>query len=280
MEILEAFDLTGTLRGAAELAGCDHKTVAHWVRAREEAGGGLPVAVRPRPRVDAFAEKIEEWVDRSRGRIRADVAHQRLVAMGYLGSERTTRRAVAAAKRRWRAEHGRRYAAVDGRAGAVDAVGLRRRPEGRRPLDGAVLRVAGVVALPRDRSAVGSDDAVGGDGARSRVAGVRRRADLRADRQRADGVDRPRLRDGGAQPADRLGRPPLRADDRELRAGRPAVQGRLGGDGPDRQGRSGPDRAQPARRIRGLRRSSRPRASSSASASTRASTGSRGARRR
>ena len=108
MEILEAFDLTGTLRGAAELAGCDHKTVAHWVRARDEAGGGLPVAVRRRPRVDAFAEKIEEWVDRSRGRIRADVCHQRLLAMGYLGSERTTRRAVAQAKRRWRAEHGRR----------------------------------------------------------------------------------------------------------------------------------------------------------------------------
>jgi transposase len=108
MEILEAFDLTGTLRGAAELAGCDHKTVAHWVTARDEAGGGLPVSVRPRPRVDAFAVKIEEWVDRSRGRIRADVAHQRLVAMGYMGSARTTRRAVAAAKRRWRAEHGRR----------------------------------------------------------------------------------------------------------------------------------------------------------------------------
>src|SRR3954464_8100179 len=108
MEILEAFDLTGTLRGAAELAGCDHKTVAHWVRARDDAGGGLPVHVRPRPQVDAFAAKIEEWVDRSRGRIRADVAHPRLVAMGYLGSERTTRRAVADAKRRWRAEHGRR----------------------------------------------------------------------------------------------------------------------------------------------------------------------------
>ena len=108
MEILEAFDLAGTLRGAAELAGCDHKTVAHWVRARDEAGGGLPVSVRPRPRVDGFAEKVEEWVDRSRGKIRADVAHQRLVAMGYLGSERTTRRAVADAKRGWRAEHGRR----------------------------------------------------------------------------------------------------------------------------------------------------------------------------
>jgi hypothetical protein len=49
MEILEAFDLTGTLRGAAELAGCDHKTVGHWVRAREEDGGGLPVPVRPLP---------------------------------------------------------------------------------------------------------------------------------------------------------------------------------------------------------------------------------------
>jgi hypothetical protein len=107
MEILEAFDLAGTLRGAAELVGCDHKTGAHWVRQRERAGGGLPVAIRPRPRVDAFAEKIDEWVDRSRGRIRADVAHQRLVAMGYVGSERTTRRAVAEAKRRWRAEHGR-----------------------------------------------------------------------------------------------------------------------------------------------------------------------------
>jgi transposase len=108
MEILEAYDLTGSLRAAAELAGCDHKTVERWVRAREEAGGGLAVSVRPRPRVDAFAGKIEEWVDRSRGKIRADKAHERLVAMGYMGSERTTRRAVAAAKRRWRQEHGRR----------------------------------------------------------------------------------------------------------------------------------------------------------------------------
>jgi transposase len=108
MEILEAFDLAGTLRGAAELAGCDHKTVAHWVAAREAAGGGLPVGVRARPRVDGFAVKIEEWVDRSRGKIRADRAHERLVAMGYLGSERTTRRAVARAKRQWRVEHGRR----------------------------------------------------------------------------------------------------------------------------------------------------------------------------
>ena len=108
MEILEAFDATGSLRKAAELVGCDHKTIGHWVRARDAAGGGRPVAVRARPRVDAFAEKIEEWVERSRGKVRADVAHQRLVAMGYEGSERTTRRAVAEAKRRYRQAHGRR----------------------------------------------------------------------------------------------------------------------------------------------------------------------------
>jgi transposase len=108
MEILEAYDLTGSLRRAAVLAGCDHKTVARLVAAREAAGGGLPERERRRPLVDPFAGKIEELVDRSRGRIGADRAHSKLVATGYQGSERTTRRAVAEAKRRWRQKHGRR----------------------------------------------------------------------------------------------------------------------------------------------------------------------------
>jgi transposase len=108
MEILEAYDLTGTLRGAAALAGCDHKTVARLVAARDAAGGGLPVRARSRPLVDPFSEKIDELVDRSRARIRADKAHGVLVAMGFEGSYRTTRRAVAEAKRRWRQRHGRR----------------------------------------------------------------------------------------------------------------------------------------------------------------------------
>jgi transposase len=108
MEILEAYDLTGSFRQAAVLAGCDHKTVARLVAAREVAGGGLPERERRRPLVDPFEAKIEELVDRSRGRIGADQAHSKLVAMGYQGSERTTRRAVAEAKRRWRQRHGRR----------------------------------------------------------------------------------------------------------------------------------------------------------------------------
>jgi len=35
MNILEAYDLTGSLRDAAELAGCSHHTVARYVRARD-----------------------------------------------------------------------------------------------------------------------------------------------------------------------------------------------------------------------------------------------------
>lgn len=47
---------------------------------------------------DAFADKIAEWIGRSNGRVRADVVHDKLVAMGYSGSPRTTRRVVAALK--------------------------------------------------------------------------------------------------------------------------------------------------------------------------------------
>jgi molybdenum-dependent DNA-binding transcriptional regulator ModE len=108
MEILEAFDLTGSLRAAAELVGCDHKTVAHWVRAREAAGGGMPAAVRPR----AGGRSVRGQGRGAGGALaREDPRRQgarHAVAMGYLGSERTTRRAVAEAKRRFRREHGRR----------------------------------------------------------------------------------------------------------------------------------------------------------------------------
>jgi transposase len=108
MEILEAYDLTGSFRAAAGLVGCDHKTVAYWVRQRDEAGG-MPVVERSRPAMGkVFLAKIEELVDRSHGQIRADKAHGKLVAIGYQGSPRTTRRWVADAKRRWRRKHGRR----------------------------------------------------------------------------------------------------------------------------------------------------------------------------
>src|SRR5215207_10121961 len=106
MEILEAYDLTDSLRAAAALAGCDHKTVAHYVALR--TAGRAPLERAPRPMlIDSFLDKIEEWMDRSEGKIRADVVHDKLVAMGFAGSERTTRRAVRAARKAWWSGHRR-----------------------------------------------------------------------------------------------------------------------------------------------------------------------------
>jgi hypothetical protein len=107
MEILEAYDLTGSYRAAAKLAGCDHHTVARYVALREE--GRVAERMRAERLADPFLAKIEEWVERSHGQIGADVAHGKLLAMGYAGSERTTRRAVAVAKRAWRAGNRRVY---------------------------------------------------------------------------------------------------------------------------------------------------------------------------
>ena len=101
MNMLEAFDLTGSLRDAGELAGVSHHTVGRYVAAGE--AGAL--SDRPAARVQLIDEhlpKLEEWLERSKGRLRADVAHDKLVALGYTGSQRTTRRAVAAVKRDYR----------------------------------------------------------------------------------------------------------------------------------------------------------------------------------
>jgi len=97
MEVLEAFDLTGSYRDAAALAGCSHHTVARYVAARE-AGGQLDKAAARPQLIDGFLPKVTEWVKNSRGKIRADRAHEKLVSLGYQGSERTTRRAVREAK--------------------------------------------------------------------------------------------------------------------------------------------------------------------------------------
>lgn len=102
MEILEAYDLTGSYRAAAELAGCDHHTVARYVQLRESGQAPEQRAHRERS-IDAHMDKIEELVTRSQGRVRADVVHRRISAMGFAGGERTTRRTVAEVKERFKA---------------------------------------------------------------------------------------------------------------------------------------------------------------------------------
>jgi len=108
MEILEAFDLTRCPHSAADLAGCDPKTVTRYVGARDR--GADPNGRLRRPmQIDPYRTKIEELVERSGGRVRADVVHERLVVLGFAASERTTRRAVRSAKVAYRAGHRRTY---------------------------------------------------------------------------------------------------------------------------------------------------------------------------
>ena len=108
MEILEAFDLTRCARSAADLAGADHKTVQRYVGLRDAGRDPLEGARRARL-IDPFMEKVEELVETSKGRVRADIVHDRLRAMGYEGTERTTRRAVHKAKVGYRNGNRRTY---------------------------------------------------------------------------------------------------------------------------------------------------------------------------
>jgi len=108
MEILEAFDLTRCAWSAAELSGADAKTVQRYVGLRDAGRDPLDRARRA-GLSDPFVEKIEELVEDSKGKVRADVVHDRLRAMGYAGNERTTRRAVHKAKLAYRNGNRRTY---------------------------------------------------------------------------------------------------------------------------------------------------------------------------
>ncbi|WP_323182011.1 MULTISPECIES: IS21 family transposase [unclassified Streptomyces] len=108
MEIFEALDATECVYSAAQLAGVDPKTVRRYARMRDTGMSVDAPIIRPKL-IDPFMPKIEEWVERSQGKVRADKLHERLQLIGFTGDERTTRRAVAKAKERWQAGHRRTY---------------------------------------------------------------------------------------------------------------------------------------------------------------------------
>jgi transposase len=108
MEVLEAFDLTKSFRAAGQLTGVDHHTVANAVAARARGESVDDASIRPTV-ADDFSEKIAEWIERSGGKVRADVVHEKLLQMGYEGSERTTRRVVSALKAVHSAQNHRIY---------------------------------------------------------------------------------------------------------------------------------------------------------------------------
>jgi transposase len=102
VELIALYEELGSYRAVGALLGCDHKTVKRYVDAAGEAGQFAPALRRSRV-TDDFAGLIGERVEQTRGRITARRLMRLVRVAGYDGSERSLRRAVAAAKASWRA---------------------------------------------------------------------------------------------------------------------------------------------------------------------------------
>jgi transposase len=110
MDILAAYQQVGSFRGAAEMCGTTHRTVARVVAAHESASGAAAGAEAPRARkrnYDVVADLVTEKVARTQGRISAKRLLPVAQAAGYAGSARNFRRIVADAKAQWRRGHHR-----------------------------------------------------------------------------------------------------------------------------------------------------------------------------
>lgn len=102
MDIVNAYEATGTYRGAAALAGTTHKTVRRVIE-RQKAGAVPGRSAAPRPRAtDVVREVIEARVKETDGRISAKRLLPVVQAAGFTGSARSLRRAVHEAKTKWR----------------------------------------------------------------------------------------------------------------------------------------------------------------------------------
>src|SRR4030095_15095381 len=99
MEIVNAYALVGSYRGAAALCGTTHKTVKRVVSRRDGTERKPRRVVRHTAAVKAL---IADRVSRSDGRISAKRLRPIVEAAGYTGSARNLRRAVAAAKTNWK----------------------------------------------------------------------------------------------------------------------------------------------------------------------------------
>jgi predicted transcriptional regulator len=106
MEILEAYELMGTVTGAANLLGVSHHTVQRYLDARD---AGHPVVVRKQQSklIDPYLGEVVQMVEMTKGKIRADKVHQKIVKLGYTGCQRTTNYAVRQEKLRWQAANQR-----------------------------------------------------------------------------------------------------------------------------------------------------------------------------
>lgn len=99
MEIVNAYALVGSYRGAAALCGTTHKTVKRVVSRHDGSVRKPRQVVRNTDVVEAL---IADRVRASDGRISAKRLLPIVAAAGYTGSARNLRRAVAAAKAAWK----------------------------------------------------------------------------------------------------------------------------------------------------------------------------------
>jgi transposase len=101
MDILAAYRQVGTYRGAAEICGTTHKTVARVV-ARHEAGGAVPERQERGHNYDEVTDLVAQKVADTKGKISAKRLLPEAAAAGYAGSPRNFRRLVAEQKTLWR----------------------------------------------------------------------------------------------------------------------------------------------------------------------------------
>lgn len=98
LEIISAYQQTGSYRAAAALCGTTHKTVRRVIE--RQRAGGVRSPRPPRPKnTDAVRELVADRVRSSDGRISAKRLLGPARAAGYAGSARNLRRLVAAEKR-------------------------------------------------------------------------------------------------------------------------------------------------------------------------------------
>ena len=105
MDIIAAYQMVGTYRGAADICGTTHKTVK---RVIERAEAGQRPVRAPRPsNIEGVRELVATSVKTAHGRISAKRLLPKARTAGYAGSDRNFRRLVAQEKRRFRREQGR-----------------------------------------------------------------------------------------------------------------------------------------------------------------------------
>ena len=109
MDVIAAFENVGTYRGAAEMCGCDPKTVKRKVEAhrRAELTAERKPRVKPERNTEIARKVVTAKIAETKGRMTAKRLLPIARAAGYLGSARNFRRLVSEVRKAFKIEQGR-----------------------------------------------------------------------------------------------------------------------------------------------------------------------------